>query len=124
MRAVSMDVDVTRPIMIQGYGVNLFAVEQVERMLARGEVAPDRKFFQEGMAAWIPLAELAQILGKPLNIPRSKFAVSPVSPAGPEHLPGNAASAPDPSASSFRRVSSIKLAKGTLRFRTDLKSAD
>jgi len=122
-----MAVDVTRPIMIQGYGVNLFAVGQVERMLARGEVAPDRKFFQEGMAGWIPLADLARILGKPLNIPRSKFAVSPVSPTGParpEHLPGNVASAPDPSASSFRRVSSIKLAKGTLRFRTDLKSQE
>src|SRR5215475_13805464 len=119
-----MDVDISKPVMIQGYGVNLFAIEQSERMLARGEVAPDRKFFQQGMAAWLPLSELATILGKPLNVPKSKFVVTRPPSSGPDHLPGNAASAPDPSASSFRRVSSIKLAKGTLRFRTDLKSQD
>jgi len=121
-----MEVDISKPVMIQGFGVNLFAIEQIERMLARGEVAPDRKFYQPGMDAWLPLSDLARILGKPLNIPKSKFVVSRPPSSSPEHLPGNAAHAPDPSASSFRRVSSIKLAKGkgTLRFRTDLKSQD
>ena len=124
--------------MIQGYGVNLFVVEQVERMLIRGDVTADRKFFQEGMAEWTPLSELATILGRPITSPRPKFAASQIArvplenlqvnggvpPLPLEDLTGNAAHAADPSASSFRRVSSIKLAKGTLRFRTDLNKLE
>ena len=56
--------DLTKPILIQGYGVNMFAIEQIERMLARGEVTPDRKFFQEGMETWVPLSELANLSGR------------------------------------------------------------
>jgi hypothetical protein len=118
--------DLAKPVMIQGYGVNLFAIEQIERMLVRGEVTPDRKFFQQGMAAWVPLSELAGMLGKIPAATKSKFAASQLAQQSLENLPGNAANAPDPSASSFRRVSSIKLAKGkgTLRFRTDLKNPE
>ena len=108
--------DLTKPVMIQGYGVNLFVVEQVERMLARGDLTPDRKFFQQGMEAWLPLWELAALLGKPGA--KSRISTEPASSL--ENLPGNAALKPDPSASSFRRVASIRLAKGTLRFRTDI----
>src|SRR5260221_13246350 len=116
--------DLAKPLMIQGYGVNMFAIEQIERMLARGEVTPDRKFFQEGMETWVPLSELAAILGKIPAATKSKFAAAQLARQSLENLPGNAASAPDPSASSFRRVSTTKLAKGkgTLRFRTDLKN--
>ena len=116
--------DLTKPVLIQGYGVNMFAIEQIERMLARGEVTPDRKFFQEGMETWVPLAELASLLGKTINLPKPNYAKSQPVRLPLDNLPGNAAHAPDPSASSFRRVSSIKLAKGTLRFRTDLKNMD
>ncbi len=117
--------DLSKPVLIQGYGVNMFAIEQIERMLARGEVTPDRKFFQEGMETWVPLAELAKLLGKPINAPKTNFSKAQAARLPLDNLPGNAAHAPaDPSASSFRRVSSIKLAKGTLRFRTDLKNKD
>jgi GYF domain 2 len=120
--------DLAKPVLIQGYGVNMFAIEQIERMLARGEVTPDRKFFQEGMESWVPLSELAALLGKPPGKvpaqPRPNYSSSQAARLPLDNLPGNVASAPDPSASSFRRVSSIKLAKGTLRFRTDLKNKD
>ncbi len=116
--------DLAKPVLIQGYGVNMFAIEQIERMLARGEVTPDRKFFQEGMEGWVPLSELAALLGKASSLPKKNYTKSQPVGLPAENVPGNAAHAPDPSASSFRRVSSIKLAKGTLRFRTDLKNKD
>jgi len=116
--------DLTKPILIQGYGVNLFAIEQIERMLARGEVTPDRKFFQEGMETWVPLSELSNLSGRAAAPPPKNFSKSQPQRLPLDNLTGNAAHAPDPSASSFRRVSSIQLAKGTLRFRTDLKSPE
>lgn len=100
--------DLNRPIKIQGWGMNLFAVDQVTRMLARGEVTPDRKFFQEGMEGWLPLSELPGMMASspprqasgPVPPPKQNTARVPMpSPRG------------DPSASSFRRVSSIRLAK-------------
>jgi hypothetical protein len=74
-------------------------------MLARGELTPDQKFCQEGMHSWIPLSQMEPISEVP--------PPPPLNP--PRVLPGSQASkgpAPqDPSASSFRRVSSIRLAK-------------
>lgn len=97
--------DASKPVWIQGWGVSLFAVEQVTRMLALGDVTPDRKFFQNGMAAWMPLSEFPAML---------EAAAKTTGTAPPARTSPAPSPAPrgDPSASSFRRVSSIKLAKG------------
>ena len=96
--------DPSKPVNIQGWGVNLFAVEQVTRMLVLGDITPDRKFFQEGMPAWVPLSELPAMLEA-----AAKTAGTPL-PARTAQVPVPAPRG-DPSATSFRRVSSIKLAK-------------
>lgn len=96
--------DPNKPVNIQGWGVNLFAVEQVTRMLVLGDVTPDRKFFQAGMEAWVPLSEF------PAMLEAAAKTTGTASPArtSPARIP---APRGDPSATSFRRVSSIKLAK-------------
>ncbi len=99
--------DLNKPVKIQGWGMNLFAVDQVTRMLARGEITPDRKFFQEGMESWLPLSELSGMLNA---APRPSSGPVPALKQNMAKMPMPAPRG-DPSASSFRRVSSIKLAK-------------
>lgn len=102
--ALDPSMDPNKPLNIQGWGVNLFAVEQVTRMLALGDVTSDRKFFQAGMVGWVPLSELPAMLEAAAKI----TGTAPPARTAPVPMP---APRGDPSATSFRRVSSIKLAK-------------